>query len=193
RAAVRLRRGRRHRRPGHPGRAGLGARAGHRVRPCRCEQAAAVGVRRAAGPVGQERGQHGVRDLPAAVPDRHARLAPDCPEDHMTDLAAIAAARATGRAAEADALTLADRLVAAKADRARLRADLAQLPDRITALQNAVAEAQARVAAAMQSRDSINAQAAPARAAAGAADSAAATAQNRWDLARESLEELQQE
>ena len=43
----------------------------------------------------------------------------------MTDLAAIAAARAAGLAAEADALALADRLVAAKADRARLRADVA--------------------------------------------------------------------
>jgi hypothetical protein len=40
----------------------------------------------------------------------------------VTDLATIAAARAKGLAAEADALTLADRLVAAKADRGRLRA-----------------------------------------------------------------------
>ena len=40
-------------------------------------------------------------------------------ERRMTDLAAIAAARARGQAAEAEALALADRLVAAKADRAR--------------------------------------------------------------------------
>jgi len=111
----------------------------------------------------------------------------------MTDLAAIAAARATGLAAEADALTLADRLVAAKADRARLRADLAQLPGRIAALQQAVAEAQARVAAATQSLDSLNAQAAPARAAAATADSAAEAAQARWDSALELVQELQQE
>ena len=111
----------------------------------------------------------------------------------MTDLAAIAAARATGLAAEADARTLADRLVAAKADRARLRADLAQLPGRIAALQQAVGEAQARVATATQSRDSLNAQAAPARAAAATADSAAGAAQARWDRALELLRELQQE
>ena len=134
---------------------------------------AAAGLQAA---VGQERGQHGVADLPAAVPDRDARVAPDRPERRMTDLAAIAAARATGLAAEADALALADRLVAAKADRARLRADLAQLPGRIAALQQAVAEAQARVAAATQSRDALNAQASAARAAAAAADSAAAAA-----------------
>jgi hypothetical protein len=111
----------------------------------------------------------------------------------MTDLAAIAAARATGLAAEADALTLADRLVAAKADRARLRADLAQLPGRIAAFAQAVAEAQARVAAATQSRDSVNAQAAPARAAAATAHSAAEAAQTRWDHARAVLLELQQQ
>ena len=39
-------------------------------------------------------------------------------EQLMADLAAIAAARARGQAVEADALVLADRLVAAKADRA---------------------------------------------------------------------------
>jgi hypothetical protein len=111
----------------------------------------------------------------------------------MTDLAAIAAARAAGLAAEADALALADRLVAAKADRARLRADLAQLPGRIAALQQAVAEAQARVAAATQSRDSLDAQARPARSAAAAADSAAEAAQTRWDQALEAVQELQQE
>ena len=111
----------------------------------------------------------------------------------MTDLAAIAAARATGLAAEAAALALADRLVAAKADRARLRADLAQLPGRIAALQQAVTEAQARVAAATQSLDSLNAQAAPARAAAATAHSAAEAAQTRWDLALGVLQELQQQ
>ncbi|MCX5065997.1 hypothetical protein OOJ91_08885 [Micromonospora lupini] len=111
----------------------------------------------------------------------------------MTDLAAIAAARATGRAAEADALTLADQLVAAKADRARLRGDLAQLPGRVAALQNAVAEAQARVVAATQSWDSINAQAAPVRAAAAAAHTAAQSAQSRWDSALEWLAEVQRE
>ena len=111
----------------------------------------------------------------------------------MTDLAAIAAARAAGLAADADALALADRLVAAKTDRARLRADLAQLPGRIAALQQAVAEAQARVAAATQSRNSLNAQAAPARAAAAATDSAVDAAQRRWDRALELLQELQQE
>src|SRR5262249_38721219 len=157
--------------PEHAGRAGLGARAGHGVGPRRREQAAAVGHDWPAGPVGQERGQHRVADLPAAVPDRHARVSPDRPERRMTDLAAIAAARTGGLAAEADALALADRLVAAKADRARVRADLAQLPGRIAALQQAVAEAQARVAAATQSLASLNAQAAPARAAAAAADS----------------------
>src|SRR5512143_2226981 len=111
----------------------------------------------------------------------------------MTDLAAIAAARATGLATEADALALADRLVAAKADRSRLRADLAQLPSRIAQLQQAVAEAQARLATATQSLASLNAQAGPARAAAAAADSAAAAAQTRWDLALEAVTELQQE
>ena len=60
RAAVRVRRGRRTRRPEHAGRAGLGARAAHGVRPRRREQAAAVGLDRPAGPVGQERGQHRV-------------------------------------------------------------------------------------------------------------------------------------
>ena len=52
RAAVRVRRGRRTRRPEHAGRAGLGARAGHGVRPRRREQAAAVGRRPACRPCG---------------------------------------------------------------------------------------------------------------------------------------------
>ena len=53
--------------------------------------------RQPAGAVGQERGRHGVADLPAAVPRRDARVAPDREERLMTDLAAIAAARAKGR------------------------------------------------------------------------------------------------
>ena len=68
----------------------------------------------------------------------HARVAADREERRMTDLAAIAAARAKGQAAEADALALADRLVAAKADRARAaRRPRASCPARITALQQA--------------------------------------------------------
>ncbi len=111
----------------------------------------------------------------------------------MTDLAAIAAARARGQAAEADALVLADRLVAAKADRARVRTDLAQLPGRITALQQAVAEAQARVAAATEARNGIAAQASVAEAHAENVETTAAAAEDARELAREALTEALQE
>ena len=111
----------------------------------------------------------------------------------MTDLAAVAAARARGQAAEADALVLADRLVAAKADRARVRADLAQLPGRITALQQAVAEAQARVAAGTEALNGIVAQASVAEARAATAETAAATAEDARELASEALREALQE
>jgi hypothetical protein len=111
----------------------------------------------------------------------------------MTDLAAVAAARARGQTAEADALGLADRLVAAKADRRSLRADLAQLPGRITALQLAVTEAQARVAAATQARDGVAAQASAAQASAATADAAAAAADAAVEQARQDLIDIQQE
>ena len=111
----------------------------------------------------------------------------------MADLAAIATARESGRAAEATALVQADRLVAAKADRARLRADLAQLPGRITALQQAVAEAQARLAAATPARDAVATQASAAEASAASAADAAAAADDAVDLARQALAEIQLE
>ena len=111
----------------------------------------------------------------------------------MTDLAAIAAARGRGQAAEADALALADRLVAAKADRSRLRADLAQLPPRIAALRQAVAEAQAHVTAATRARDGVAARANAAQARAATAESAAASAGNERERARENLSEVRQE
>ena len=65
--------------PGVPrtrGRARLGARAGHGLRPRRRLQAAAVRRRQPAGRLGPERGRHGVADVPAAVPRRDARVAP---------------------------------------------------------------------------------------------------------------------
>lgn len=111
----------------------------------------------------------------------------------MTDLAAIAGARSRGEAAEAEALVLADRLVAAKADRARVRADLAQLPGRITVLQQAVADAQARVAAATQARVPLAEQAATADAAAVEAEQAAEAAAVQVEIALQALEELQNE
>ena len=111
----------------------------------------------------------------------------------MTDLAAVATARARGQAAEADALVLADRLVAAKADRTRLRTDLAQLPGRITALQQAVAEAQARLAAATPARDGVAAQASAAEASAARAEAAAAAADEAVEQARQDLIDIQQE
>jgi hypothetical protein len=111
----------------------------------------------------------------------------------MTDLAAIATARASGQAAEADALVVADRLVAAKADRSRLRADLGQLPGRITALQGAVTEAQARVAAASTARDGLAAQASAADARAATAIAAAAAADQAVEQARQNLIDIQRE
>ena len=111
----------------------------------------------------------------------------------MIDVGAIATARASGQAAEAEALVQADRLVAAKADRARLRADLAQLPGRITALQQAVAEAQARLAAAAPARDAAAAQASAAEARAASAEAAAAAADDAVEQARQALIDIQQE
>jgi hypothetical protein len=111
----------------------------------------------------------------------------------MTDLAAVGVARARGQAAEADALVLADRLVTAKADRARVRSDLAQLPGRITALQQAVAEAQARVAAATQAHNGLATQANAAEARAADAEIAAGAAEEGVELARMALQEALQE
>jgi hypothetical protein len=111
----------------------------------------------------------------------------------MTDLAAIATARARGQAAEADALVLADRLVAAKADRTSLHTDLAQLPGLITALQQAVAEAQARVAAGTTARDGLAAQASTAEARAATAEAAAEAGDEAVERARQDLIDIQQE
>ncbi|MDA0171420.1 hypothetical protein OJ998_20135 [Solirubrobacter taibaiensis] len=108
----------------------------------------------------------------------------------MTDLAAIAAARAKGQTAEAEALTLADRLVAAKADRRTLRKDLAELPGRITAHQAALTEAQARVTAATTARAAASAAWEQASSAAEAADAAALDAEADADGARADLDAL---
>jgi hypothetical protein len=108
----------------------------------------------------------------------------------MTDVAAVVAARANGLRAESDAFALADRLVAAKADRARLRADLARLPPRVAALQQAVTEAQARVAAATQARTTLANQADAAEAAAAAAASAAEAAEGEHEAALQDVEDL---
>ncbi len=108
----------------------------------------------------------------------------------MTDHAAIAAARASGQAAESTALRLADRLVAGKADRARLRADLAALPGRISAQQQAVTEAQARVTAATQAQNTAAGRTATAQAQADTAQNAASAAEDAVERAREILEQL---
>jgi predicted nucleic acid-binding Zn-ribbon protein len=94
----------------------------------------------------------------------------------MTDLAAIAAARAGGQAAEADAVALADRLVAAQADRRKLHDDLAVLPQRLADLQGALSAGQARVDAARQARDGLVSQVGAAQAQAASADAASAAA-----------------
>ena len=75
RAALRVRRGRRRRRPEDGGRARLGARAAHGLRPRRRLQAA-VRRRQPAGGLGPQRGRHGIADVPAAVPRGDARVAP---------------------------------------------------------------------------------------------------------------------
>ncbi|MBE2315697.1 hypothetical protein DVA67_006905 [Solirubrobacter sp. CPCC 204708] len=106
----------------------------------------------------------------------------------MTDLAAIATARAKGQSAEAEALVLADKLVAAKADRRQLRKDLAELPGRIATIQQALNEAQARIAAATTARANAQAEYDQASAAADAADAAADEAQLNADAAAEEVE-----
>ena len=71
----------------------------------------------------------------------------------MIDRGAIAAARVAAQAVEAEARELADRLVAAKADRRRLRRDLVLLPERLAGHQQTLEAAQARLTAARQAHD----------------------------------------
>ena len=176
RAALRLRRGRRRPAcPKTPGRAGLGARRRSRApatptSPSRSTPPAPT-CRRSWG-----KNAANTASLTFQQPFRVAMHASRLivRSALMTDLAAIAAARAKGMAAEADALVLADQLVAAKADRARrARRPRAAARAASPTLQQAVAEAQARVAAATQALSAVNAQASAAQAAADAADSAA--------------------
>jgi uncharacterized small protein (DUF1192 family) len=111
----------------------------------------------------------------------------------MTDLAAIAAARAAGLAVEAEALTLADQLVAAKADRNRVHADLASLPGRIAGLQPRIAQAQAELDTATQGRSAAQSSVAAAQVQADAADAAVVQAEAAVEFAREMLRQAEQE
>ncbi|HEX2442261.1 MAG TPA: hypothetical protein VHT71_28370, partial [Methylomirabilota bacterium] len=111
----------------------------------------------------------------------------------MIDLGAIASARVAAQAVEADARTLADRLVAAKADRRVLRRDLVLLPERLVAYQRALATAQARLAAAQQSRTALGAQLAAAQSSAGSADAETAGLDAQIADAQADLDDLLRE
>jgi len=106
----------------------------------------------------------------------------------VIDLAAIASARAAGQGAEADARALADRLVAAKAERRRLRDDLAVLPQRLAAIQGALAPARAHLDTARQAHDGLAAQRNVAEAGAEGADAEVTAAEQALQAAEAELE-----
>lgn len=111
----------------------------------------------------------------------------------MIDRAAITAARLAAQNVEAEARELADRLVAAKADRRRLRRDLVLLPERLAGHERSLEAAEVRLAAARRAHDAAAGRLADAQEQASAAEAEATSVDDQLSSTQDLLDELMSE